>query len=262
VHEILVVDNASTDRTPEIIDTYPVRHLHQPRRGVSHARNRGIEESRGEIVAFIDGDCVAVTDWLRKLVAPFDDPEIGCVGGELRHADANTAAQRQATRLLGRWQQFAFTSKPPYAITANAAFRRSVFEAIGGFDPHMTRAQDVEIGLRFHRLSPLRLAFGEGAIVRHQHRPTQLGFFRQQLGWAYGAGLVGAKHRAILGHRGEPRLREIARAARGVWLVIRARARGKARPEHLEDAWYGLLRQVAWWSGGWAGIIRGSRLWP
>ncbi len=261
-HEILVVDNASTDRTGEIIDRYPVRHLREQRRGVSNARNQGIEEARGEIIAFIDGDCVAVSDWLRKLVQPFADPEVGCVGGELQHADAHTSAQRQATRLLGRWQQFAFTSKPPYAITANAAFRRIVFDQIGPFDPRMTRAQDVEIGLRFSQLSPLRLAFGEGAIARHQHRPSQIGFFRQQLGWAYGAGLVGTKHRAVLGHRGEPRLREIGTAARGVWHVLIARARGRARPEHLEDAWYGLLRQIAWWSGGWAGIIRGSRLWP
>jgi glycosyltransferase involved in cell wall biosynthesis len=261
-HEILVVDNGSTDRTPEIIGSYPVRRLYEPKRGVSNARNRGIEEARGEIVAFIDGDCVAVTDWLRKLVQPFADPEVGCVGGELQHADATTSAQRQATRMLGRWQQFAFTSNPSYAITANAAFRRSVFDQIGRFDPRMTRAQDVEIGLRFNQLSPLRLAFGEGAIARHQHRPSQLGFFRQQLGWAYGAGLVGAKHRAVLGHRGEPRLREIARAAQGVWLVLVARARGDARREHLEDAWYGLLRQIAWYAGGWVGILRGSRLWP
>jgi cellulose synthase/poly-beta-1,6-N-acetylglucosamine synthase-like glycosyltransferase len=261
-HEILVVENASTDGTAHIIDRYPVRHLHEQHRGVSNARNRGIAEARGEIVAFIDGDCVAGTDWLRKLVQPFADPEVGAVGGELHHDDAHTSAQRQATRLLGRWQQFAFSSKPPYAITANAAFRRSVFEAIGRFDPRMTRAQDVEIGLRFSQLSPLRLAFGEGAIARHQHRPSQLGFFRQQLGWAYGAGLVGAKHRAVLGHRGEPRLREIARAAQGVWLVLAARARGRARPEHLEDAWYGLLRQIAWYGGGWAGILRGSRFWP
>jgi glycosyltransferase involved in cell wall biosynthesis len=260
-HEILVVDNGSTDRTAEIIGSYPVRRLYEPKRGVSNARNRGIEEARGEIVAFIDGDCVAVSSWLRTLVAPFADPDVGCVGGELQHIEAQTAAQRQAIRLLGRWQQFAFTSKPPYAITANAAFRREVFEQIGRFDPHMTRAQDVEIGLRFHELSPMRLAFGEGAIVRHQHRPTQLGFFRQQFGWAYGAGLVGTKHRAVLGHRGEPRLREIGRSLRGVWLVLRARAKGHSRPEHLEDAWYGLLRQIAWWSGAWAGIYRGSRLW-
>jgi glycosyltransferase involved in cell wall biosynthesis len=261
-HEILVVDNGSTDRTPEVIDSHPVRRILEPSRGVSNARNRGIREAQGEIVAFIDGDCVATPTWLREIVEPFSDPEVGCVAGELHHVESSTAAQRQATRLLGRWQQFAFSSKPPYAITANAAFRRQVFNQIGPFDPRMTRAQDVEIGLRFHQQSPLRLAYSAGAIARHQHRPTQLGFFRQQLGWAYGAGLVGAKHRAVLGHRGEPRLREVGRSVEGVWLVLAARVRGKARPEHLEDAWYGLLRQVAWWSGGWAGIIRGSRLWP
>ena len=53
-HEILVVDNASTDRTGEIIDGYPVRHLREGRRGVSKARNQGIEEARGEIIAFIE----------------------------------------------------------------------------------------------------------------------------------------------------------------------------------------------------------------
>jgi hypothetical protein len=56
-------------------------------------------------------------------------------------------------------------------------------------------------------------------------------------------------------------VREIGRSLRGVWLVLRARAKGQSRPEHLEDAWYGLLRQIAWWSGAWAGIYRGSRLW-
>jgi glycosyltransferase involved in cell wall biosynthesis len=260
-HEILVVDNGSTDRTPEIIDSYPVRHLHEPRRGVSHARNRGIEAARGEIVAFLDGDCTADPSWLRGIAEPFSDPEVGCVAGELRHIEPTTAAERQAKRLLGRWQQFAFSSNPPYAITANAAYRREVFDQIGRFDPRLPRAQDVEIGLRFHDRSPLRMEYGGEAIARHQHRPTQLGFFRQQLGWAYGAGLVGAKHRKLLGHRGAPKLREVGNAIRGLWLVLAARARGRARPEHLEDAWFNLMRQIAWWTGGWAGIARGSLHW-
>jgi glycosyltransferase involved in cell wall biosynthesis len=260
-HEILVVDNGSTDRTPAIIDSYPVRRLNEPRRGVSHARNRGIDEARGEIVAFLDGDCTADPTWLRGIADPFEDPEVGCVAGELRHIEPTTAAERQAKRLLGRWQQFAFSSNPPYAITANAAFRRDVFEQIGRFDPHLPRAQDVEIGLRFHSLSPLRLAYGSDAVARHQHRPTQRGFFQQQLGWAYGAGLVGAKHRRLLGHRGAPRLREVGNAIRGLWLVLIARARGRALPEHLEDAWFNLMRQIGWFVGGWAGIARGSLRW-
>jgi cellulose synthase/poly-beta-1,6-N-acetylglucosamine synthase-like glycosyltransferase len=260
--EILAVDNGSSDRTAQLIQARPVRYLHEPKRGVSNARNRGIADSRGDILAFIDADCIVDPQWLTKLVEPFEDPEVGCVGGELRHSTPETTAERQAVRLLGDWQQFAFSSRPNYAITANAAYRRDVLEHIGGFDPHMTRAQDVELGLRFAQHSDSRLAFGEGAIARHQHRSTQLGFFRQQLGWAYGAGLVGAKFHALGGDQVKPpRIRDVAQTARGLSLVIAARARGRGRSEWIENAWFDLMRQAAWWTGARAGLIRGSRIW-
>ncbi len=258
--ELIVVDNGSTDRTAEIVRSFGVRCLHEPRRGVSHARNRGIDAARGAVIAFIDGDCLAGPTWISEIARPFEDPTVGCVAGELQHGDPGTPAQRQATRMLGHWQRFATGSEPPYAITANAAFRREVFDQIGPFDPRMPRAQDVEIGLRFNRRSPLRLVYSAEAVVHHRHRPTQLGFLRQQIGWAYGAGLVGAKHRTALADRDPPRLREVGRAAGGLWLVVAARARRRARPEHLEDAWFELLRGLAWWLGGWAGIVRGSRI--
>jgi cellulose synthase/poly-beta-1,6-N-acetylglucosamine synthase-like glycosyltransferase len=260
--EILAVDNGSTDRTAELIRARPVRYLQEPKRGVSNARNRGIAESGGEILAFIDADCIVDPQWLTALVKPFEDPEVGCVGGELRHAPAETTAERQAVRLLGEWQQFAISSNPAYAITANAAYRRDVLERIGGFDPHMTRAQDVELGLRFHRHSDLRLAYGKGAIARHRNRSTQIGFFRQQLGWAYGAGLVGAKFEALGGDPVKPpRIREIARTGRGLGIVLAARVRGRGRAEWVEDAWFDLMRQLAWCTGARAGLLRGSRIW-
>ena len=258
--EILAVDNGSTDRTPELIRSHGATCLSEPRPGVSNARNRGIEAARGEIVALLDADCIAEPSWLSQLVEPFADPEVGCVAGELRHGPAETPAQRQSARMLGNWQRFATSSDPPYVVTANAAFRRSVFDQIGLFDPRMTRAQDVELSLRFNRLSPLRVEYRPQAIAHHNHPATQRGFFRQQLGWAYGAGLVEAKNRAA-GHPGNdgPRLSPFGRQIRGLAAVLRERARGNARPEYLEDAWYSLVRQLAWWSGGWAGLIAGRR---
>ena len=258
--EILAVDNGSADRTPELIRSGGATYLSEPRPGVSNARNRGIEAARGEIVALLDADCLAEPNWLGELVAPFADPEVGCVAGELRHGPAETPAQRQSVRMLGNWQRFATSSNPPYVVTANAAFRRSVFDQIGLFDPRMTRAQDVELSLRFNQLSPLRVRYRPQAVVYHDHPATQRGFFRQQLGWAYGAGLVEAKSRAAGRPRSAgPRLSPFVPQIRGLAAVLRERARGNARPEYLEDAWYSLVRQLAWWSGGWAGLLRGRR---
>jgi cellulose synthase/poly-beta-1,6-N-acetylglucosamine synthase-like glycosyltransferase len=260
--EILVVDNGSSDGTAALIQARPVRYLREPRRGVSHARNSGIAASRGEILAFVDADCLVEPQWLTELVRPFGDPEVGAVAGDLQHVTPSTPAERQAARLLGNWQRFAFNSNPAYPITANAAYRRDVIERIGGFDPHMTRAQDVELGLRFQERSGRRLAYAERATAHHRNRTTQLGFFRQQLGWAYGAGLVGAKFEAMGGDPvTSPRVGEIARTARGLGIVLLAGIRRCGRREWIEDAWFDLLRQIAWWLGARAGLRRGARIW-
>jgi cellulose synthase/poly-beta-1,6-N-acetylglucosamine synthase-like glycosyltransferase len=260
--EILVVDNGSSDTTAALIQARRVRYLREPRRGVSQARNLGIATSRGEIFAFVDADCLVEPHWLTELVRPFEDPEVGAVAGDLQHVAPTTPAERQAARLLGNWQRFAFNSNPAYPITANAAYRRDVIERIGGFDPHMTRAQDVELGLRFQERSGRRLAYAERATAHHRNRTTQIGFFRQQLGWAYGAGLVGAKFEAMGGDPVKPpRVREIARTARGLGIVLLAGIRRRGRREWIEDAWFDLLRQIAWWLGARAGLRRGARIW-
>jgi cellulose synthase/poly-beta-1,6-N-acetylglucosamine synthase-like glycosyltransferase len=260
--EILVVDNGSSDGTADLIRARPVRYLREPRRGVSHARNLGIAESSGKVLAFVDSDCVVEPQWLTELARPFEDPEVGAVAGDLQHVPPRTPAERQAARLLGNWQRFAFNSDPAYPITANAAYRRDVLDRIGGFDPHMARAQDVELGLRFKERSGLRLAYAERATARHRNRTTQLGFFRQQLGWAYGAGLVGAKFEAMGGEPVRPpRAREITRTARGLGIVLLARIRRRGERAWIEDAWFDLLRQIAWWVGARAGLRRGARIW-
>jgi cellulose synthase/poly-beta-1,6-N-acetylglucosamine synthase-like glycosyltransferase len=255
--EILVVDNGSSDDTAAVIRSHPVTYLNEPERGVSNARNRGIAAARGEIVALLDGDCVVVPEWLAEIARPFEDPAVGCVGGELENLPPRSAAERQAERMLGRWQRFAFNSNPPYAVTANAAFRRDVFEQIGVFDPRMPRAQDVELGRRFHERSDLRLAFSPAAIALHRHTATARHFFRQQLGWAYGSGLLASR---LPGEKRvpPPKLSYVTVTARGLGAVLLAFARGRGERVWLEDAWFSFLRQLAWFAGIHAGRLRGG----
>jgi cellulose synthase/poly-beta-1,6-N-acetylglucosamine synthase-like glycosyltransferase len=255
--EILVVDNGSSDGTAAAIRTHPVTYLYEPERGVSNARNRGIAAARGEIVALLDGDCVVVPEWMTEISRPFEDPAVGCVAGELENLPPRSAAERQAERMLGRWQRFAFHSNPPYAVTANAAFRREVFEQIGGFDPAMPRAQDVELGRRFHERSELRLDFSPAAVARHRHTTTASHFFRQQLGWAYGSGLLSARL-AEDQRVPPPKLSYVTVTARGLGTVLLTCARGRGRRVWLEDAWFSFLRQLAWFAGIHVGRLRGA----
>ncbi|MGZ5413396.1 MAG: hypothetical protein ACXWYV_12510, partial [Solirubrobacterales bacterium] len=126
------------------------------------------------------------------------------------------------------------------------------------------RAQDVELGLRFSERSDLRMAYSAEAGVSHRHRTTQRGFFRQQLGWSYGAGLVAAKYHALDGRPSPPpRLRDVVTGARGIALVLALRVRPRPavpyRRAYLEDAWFGFMRQAAWCLGAHAGLWRGAR---
>lgn len=98
--EVIVVDNGSSDHTKEIVmgfkDRLNIRYIHEAVKGIPNARNAGINAASGDIVAFIDDDCVAEDDWLKNLEIPFiRDPNIGVVGGEITYlkiGDSNLEA--------------------------------------------------------------------------------------------------------------------------------------------------------------------------
>lgn len=147
--EIVMVENACTPKDSTMIDaclsTRPfIRLVHEPVRGLSIARNRGIRESTAPIVAFMDDDAELSPDWIEAMLGAFTDHEkTGAAGGKivLEHLSPPPAWITPLHCLfMGAFDcgnQVQTLSYPHYPRGLNMAFSREALERIGGFSPHL-----------------------------------------------------------------------------------------------------------------------------
>ena len=178
--EYVLVDNNSRDRTSAIINTaakfnpITIRHLTENQIQSSYAaRNKGIHNSKGEIIAFTDADCRPESDWLENLVKPFVNPEIGLSAGEILALPGKTILEQHADRENTLSQKHTL-SHPfcAYGQTANLAVRKQVLAQVGLFRPYLTSGGDADLCWRILQQTSYKLDFAESAIVRHRHRST------------------------------------------------------------------------------------------
>ena len=244
--EIIVVDNGSSDASAMIIRALPVTLITEVRRGPSWARNAGIEASSGEIIAFTDADCVVTRQWLRELVDRFqDDDRPWAVAGEILPFAPQTHAEQYMARRQSRWQAAALSAPRPYMVTANVAFRRQTFDKLGRFDARFPIGQDQDLSWRFFAAG-LRCRYAPNAVVFHRHRRTTWGFFKQQLGWGYGAALLRYHHDLPWHMDDELReLRQLARAGRALAASVVRSASGADSSEETAYRFHDFLREAA-----------------
>ncbi|TSC69102.1 MAG: family 2 glycosyl transferase [Parcubacteria group bacterium Gr01-1014_56] len=153
--EIIVVDNASTDNTAKIASAYPeVRVVHEPKKGLPSARERGRLEASGDFLAYIDADTRMHSDWLPLAKKVFDkNPEAVSISGPARYWDA------------GLWQRmvlefFWWTSSPlMYRVVgymiygAHFIVKREALEKIGGFDTGISfYGEDTDLARRLSKV--------------------------------------------------------------------------------------------------------------
>ena len=136
--EIVVSDDGSTDGTIEVASGYPnVRVVRGERCGPAGARNRGAGAGSGEILAFVDSGDVPSEPWLRQIVATFQDPLVGMASWPAWVVDA----------ALGR-EQLVRTGSGPEGMVALAtcfAVRRSIFDAVGGYDTDLRCGENSDL---------------------------------------------------------------------------------------------------------------------
>jgi glycosyltransferase involved in cell wall biosynthesis len=217
--EIIIVDNNSQDDTAYRASRYPVTVLHERHIQSSYAaRNRGIAAAQGDIIAFTDADCVAHPDWLRYLLADYDDPGWGGFAGgfeaypprtevERYLADSGawgyaqdfiqgpffapqSAGQRLCVRLrfLDYRAEIPLPSKLVNPPTANVAYKRQLFDEIGPFDLRLTSGGDVEFAWRVQTETHWRIKITPKAKITHRHRQDLSSMAKQfrKNGWGYG----------------------------------------------------------------------------
>jgi len=172
--ELIIVDNNSKDNSGRVVKDFantskmPCRYIKEVKQGLSHARNRGIEEARGDILAFTDDDVLVDTHWLKNLSLEFGNNVVSCVGGKILPVWEKPCPawlrgelmQFLALQDLGD-EKIVLTS--PVIWGANLSIRSSMFHKYGLFDPTLGNIEGKLYGGEETKF--IRLLMEKGEIV-------------------------------------------------------------------------------------------------
>jgi len=177
--ELLVVDNASTDETKQVVERCVAQHpglaryLFEQRRGLTYARNTGLLAARGEVIVFTDDDVLVSEDWLDEIHREFaGNQSLRMLSGRVLLA----GAELQQVSLLQSDERasFGLPDGVNFVMGANMAFRREVFDRIGLFDVRLgagrffAGSDDVELIYRGLKAG-YKLLYAPNVLVHHNH---------------------------------------------------------------------------------------------
>lgn len=190
--ELVVVNDGGTPPWPHLPDDLlarlPLRRVRGEHRGPAAARNLGVGHANGSLLAFTDDDCRVLPDWLAQWARGFSESPWHALAGRTLnpfHESLGARSHRYLTDFL--YEYMRFPNEDAYlVVTNNAAYRREVFESLGGFDEAFAFAtEDRELS---HRLAAnhFRAGYWPEAIVWHDHPLTAWQSLRLQ--FRYGRG--------------------------------------------------------------------------
>jgi len=195
--EVILVDGGSTDRTQEIIQSYPVKLIVEKKRGLNIARNIGVRNSSGEIILFTDSDCVVPKDWVRQIVKNFKDEEVGCVGGSVCRYEEDFLSKYADESVMPVLRNFRKRMvlenvEPPmnYPAGCNMAFRRDVFKRVGGFDEEIHYGFDEDELVERVCNAGYKMVLDPEAVVKHKHRSNLKELLRRTFSYGRGGALI------------------------------------------------------------------------
>jgi len=194
--EVIVVDDGSTDETPDIARSYEAVRLVSIRHsGLSAARNAGFRAAENELIAFVDADAYPIPEWPYLLALGMDGPNVGgCGGPNVPPRDDPVGAQAVAHAAGGPTHVLISDDRAEHIPGCNSAFWKQVLEEVDGFDPVYDAAgDDVDFCWRVLQRG-WQIAFHPAALVWHHRRAGFAAYARQQRGYGRAEALVQARH--------------------------------------------------------------------
>ena len=193
--EVIVVDDGSTDSTPEIARRMGAEVLTQENAGAGAARNRGAKAARGELLLFTDADCAPVRDWVERLADPLEGDGVVAARGVTASDQPEPAARFAQLEYDEKYRQLARHDSVAFVATYSAAYRRDEFWRFGGFDEGFAGAtsEDQELSFRLADAG-LKIAFVPRAAVRHHHHTTLQAYVRRKFRIGYAKARIGRSH--------------------------------------------------------------------
>jgi GT2 family glycosyltransferase len=204
--EILVVDQSTNGITAETVRRLSakderVRLIPTSTVGSSNARNVGWEAAAGDVVAYVDDDCIVEAGWLEALTAEFLDPKVAAVFGRLTPYKKQERSGTEVGMKASEERAEYTAPVPPWWVGhgGNMAFQRAALSAVGGFDPLLSAGgklcagEDTDLA---HRLlkQGRKIVYAPRAIAYHKHWKDWAAQKRMERGYGIGAGAQFAKY--------------------------------------------------------------------
>ncbi len=174
--EIIVVDDGSKDHTVDVVKKFKLRYYYQENKGPAASRNKGAELALGDIILFVDSDCVPDQNWIMEMGIPFKEkPEVVGVLGAYRNAQPSIWAQFAHLEYEERYTLLLKNKYIDMVLTYSAGYRKKLFLHLGGFDTSFPfpSNEDTELSYKIS-IKGYKLVFNPNAVVWHLGYPDTL----------------------------------------------------------------------------------------
>ncbi len=198
--EVIVVDDASDDKTADVVSTFPVHLIIlKEHRQASYCRNLAARRAKGEILAFLDSDCVADPLWLRELIPAFRDPSNGAVGGLVdswfNEKNLDHYEKVKSSLNLGPWPKSSREGDHSFYLpSCNLLVQRNLFLQLGGFREDMVVGEDVDFCWRLQDQGH-HVEYRPVGKVYHKHRNKMRHFCARRFDYGTSEPLLQRFHR-------------------------------------------------------------------